>query len=345
MEKWRYTKGLHEIGNGVFAYLLPNGSWGWSNAGLIVDGDCSLLVDTLFDLKQTRTMLVDMVGVGSAATDIDIVVNTHANGDHCWGNQLVAQARIIASQKCAEEMSRFKPVSMATMLKAATVLQAMGPLGKGLVRAGGLIGLKKLEALGDAAEYALEIFKGFDFKGIQLTLPKETFDQDLELTVGSKTVRLFEVGPAHTMGDTLVYAADDKTVFTGDILFNQGHPIMWAGPVSNWIRACNRILSLDVETVVPGHGPITDKEGVKQLKAYLEYLQREAGLRYEAGMTVEEAARDISFEDYQTWGDAERVVVNVRTLYREFSGDPSTPDVLELFSQMARMWKENQEEK
>ena len=60
MAKWQYTRGLHDLGNGLWAYLLPDGSWGWSNAGLIVDGDRTLLVDTLFDLKLTAEMLESM---------------------------------------------------------------------------------------------------------------------------------------------------------------------------------------------------------------------------------------------------------------------------------------------
>jgi hypothetical protein len=46
MAKWQYTKGLHDLGNGSWAYLQPDGSWGWSNGGLVVDGDRTLLVDT-----------------------------------------------------------------------------------------------------------------------------------------------------------------------------------------------------------------------------------------------------------------------------------------------------------
>jgi len=57
MPKWTFTKGLHDLGNGCFAYLQPTGGWGWSNAGLIVDGEENLLVDTLFDLPLTRKML------------------------------------------------------------------------------------------------------------------------------------------------------------------------------------------------------------------------------------------------------------------------------------------------
>jgi cyclase len=44
-----HTKGLHGLGDGLDAYLQPDGGWGWSNAGLITAGGTSLLVDTLFD--------------------------------------------------------------------------------------------------------------------------------------------------------------------------------------------------------------------------------------------------------------------------------------------------------
>ena len=57
---YAFKKGLTDLGNGTFAYLQPDGSWGWSNAGLITDGDQSLLVDTLFDLKLTGEMLSAM---------------------------------------------------------------------------------------------------------------------------------------------------------------------------------------------------------------------------------------------------------------------------------------------
>ncbi len=80
MAKWQYTKGLHDLGNGSWAYLLPDGSWGWSNAGLVVDGDQTLLVDTLFDLPLTREMLDTMKKSVPAAAKIKTLVNTHVNG-------------------------------------------------------------------------------------------------------------------------------------------------------------------------------------------------------------------------------------------------------------------------
>src|SRR5215204_6166356 len=99
-----YERGAHEVGDGLWAYLQPDGGWGWSNAGLITDGPASLLVDTLFDLDLTATMLAELRAVSPAAASIRTLVNTHANGDHCYGNQLVTGAEIISSTASAREM-------------------------------------------------------------------------------------------------------------------------------------------------------------------------------------------------------------------------------------------------
>src|SRR2546422_974363 len=127
--KWSYTKGLHDLSNGCYAYLQPDGGWGWSNAGLVVHGGESMLVDTLFD-----------------------------------------------------------------------------------------------------------------FEGIDVSMPTLTFEGEMVRRVGNKTVCLIQVGPAHTRGDVLACVPDDRVIFTGDILFIHGHPIIWVGPVGNWIKACQLML-------------------------------------------------------------------------------------------------------
>jgi glyoxylase-like metal-dependent hydrolase (beta-lactamase superfamily II) len=314
MMKWTYQKGLHDLGNGAYAWLAPDGSWGWSNAGLIVDGEESLLVDTLFDLPLTQEMLDAMRDAEPrAAARIGTLVNTHANGDHCHGNQLVEGAEIIASAAAAEEMAELPPEAMAGLMKA--MADDPSPL----------------------AQFFRRCFGAFEFEGIRHTPPTRTFEGELSLEVGDKHVALIQVGPAHTRGDVLVYVPGDRTVFTGDILFIDGTPIMWAGPVQSWIDACRLIAEMDVETVVPGHGPITDKRGAAAVQAYLEYIRDEARKRFDAGMEAFEAARDIALGDYASWGDSERIAVNVDRLYREFSGDDSAPDVATLFGQMAEL--------
>ena len=121
--------------------------------------------------------------------------------------------------------------------------------------------------------------------------------------------------------DTIVHVPADRLVFTGVLLFNEGHPIVWDGPIANWIAACDHILGLDVETVVPGHGPITDKGAVRRLKHYFEFVLAEARARMEAGMGWEDAANDIALDGFRGWGETERIVANVRAAYRDLGGE------------------------
>jgi cyclase len=260
-----YDLGLHELGDGCFAYLQPDGGWGWSNAGLVVGDGASLLVDTLFDLTLTRRMLDTMDAVTRTAP-IATLVNTHANGDHCYGNQLVDQAEIIASAATAHEMTEVPP-SMMAALNAAP---------------------------GEVGDLFRGFFGAFDFDGIEMRMPTRTFERRLDIEVGGRAVELIEVGPAHTAGDTIAHVPDARTVYTGDILFINGTPIVWAGPLSNWVVACDLMLGMDIDTVVPGHGPITDKAGVAEVRDYLAFVDTEATARQRAGVDAFDAARDIA---------------------------------------------------
>jgi glyoxylase-like metal-dependent hydrolase (beta-lactamase superfamily II) len=315
--RWAYTRGLHDLGNGAYAWLQPDGGWGWSNAGLVVSEGESLLVDTLFDLPLTRDMLAAMKDAEpKAAVSIDTLINTHSNADHVNGNELVKGATIIASSSAAEEMAADSPERLAKMMRAAP---GMGQVGR----------------------WFLDSFGPFDFEGITQTLPTQTFERRLETRVGEKRIELLTVGPAHTRGDILVHVPDDRTVFTGDILFVEGHPIIWEGPVQNWIDALRLIEEMDVETVVPGHGPITDKRAATALREYFEYIGAETEKRFHAGLSAFEAAKDIELTDYDSWGDSERIVISVAEIYRELAGEEAAEgsilDRNTLFAQMAEL--------
>ena len=305
---------LEDLGGGIYAWLQPDGSWGLSNAGLVSDGDASLLVDTLYDLPLTQRMLDAMSDATPAARKIDTLINTHSNGDHTYGNQLVGDARIITSTATAQEWDEVTPEIMGQMLAASDQLGATG-------------------------EFIRRAFGPFQFAGLKPTPPTETFDGQLELRIGELDVELIEVGPAHTAGDVIVHVPSTRTIFTGDILFIDGTPIMWEGPVANWIAACEKIADLDPEVVVPGHGPLTDTRGALAVRDYLTYVRDEARKRFDAGLSIREAAHDIALGDYSAWLDSERIVVNVATLYREFGydGPPLRPlEVFELMADLAR---------
>ena len=312
MSKWQYTKGLHDLGRGCFAYLQPDGSWGWSNAGLVVDGDQTLLVDTLFDLPLTAEMLTTMRDAVPAARNIRKLINTHANGDHTFGNQLVEGAEIIACRACAEEYAEAPPDAFAARAAA-------------------------WQLAGEGGAFFHKIMGSrFDWRGLVNTPPTTLFDKTMEVTVGSKRLVLTHLGSAHTRGDVLVHVPGDRILYTGDLLFVGGHPVIWSGPIGNWIRACDYILALDVDILVPGHGPIAEKPAVRELKAYFEYIAAEARGHFDNDVPYEIAAQKISLDRFAAWLDPERMVINVAALYREFSGSKTPLDRMTLFAGMKR---------
>jgi cyclase len=299
-----FERGAVEVAPGVYSYLQPNGGWGLSNSGLIAGATGSLLIDTFIDLERTRTMIDALAQAAPTAADIGVVVNTHSDPDHCWGNQLLAErAEIIASRAAAESMLELEPA----MLRGFSAAAPPGP----------------------QADFAAALFGAFDFSDVVVTPPTRTFEGALRLDIDGVLVELTEVGPAHTLGDVVVHVPDAGVVFTGDIVFSAAHPIMWKGPVDHWIAALDFVLGLEPSVVVPGHGPLAGPEILADVRGYLGYTRDEARKRYEAGMGAREAAWDIDLSDYAGWIDAERIVVNVDSLYREFAAASSaTPQPL-----------------
>jgi glyoxylase-like metal-dependent hydrolase (beta-lactamase superfamily II) len=306
-----YERGLHELGDGLYTYLQPDGGWGWSNAGLVTAGGTSLLIDTLFDLNLTRDMLAAMAPI-TDQHPIGQAFNTHGNGDHWYGNALLPDGiPIVASAGAIEDMRAAPPGAVHLLFNQLD----LGP---------------------EFDAFAQRNMRRFDFAAVTERFPTTSFEGRQELTVGDRAVHLIELGPAHTKGDSIAHVPDADTVFTGDLLFIEGTPLMWAGPISNWITACEKIVELGARTIVPGHGPVTDASGVRDVQRYLTYIRDEARQRFDAGMDEETAADDIDIGDFRDWGDRERIAANVANLYREFNPDLTPLSPPELFVKMAR---------
>jgi cyclase len=304
-----YTRGLHALGRGAYVYLSPPGTWGWSNCGLVVSQGQALLVDTQFDLPLTRALLA-AIGRELPQIAITTVVTTHANGDHCWGNQLLKDAEVIGSAASAHGMTdEVQPEQLASLSGPEA---PDTPLGR----------------------YMRRHFGAFDFAGIQVTPPSRTFSGRLDMSVGERQVELIEVGPAHTDGDVIVHIPDGGVVYAGDILFIGGHPIMWTGPVDNWIAACDRIIATGARHVVPGHGPVTDVAGVTRFRGYLEWVADRAEKTFASGMPYWQAGDPSAVPDmYAAWGNPERLVITMAAAHRALGG--GSPDLLEVLAHTA----------
>lgn len=272
----RFAGGLTDLGDDVLAWLQPNGHLGESNAGLVVGDGEALLIDTLWDLPRTRTMLEHFATRSDAP--ITTLVNTHADGDHAWGNQLLRDAQIVATQASADVFHDESP----------RALRVAGALGRRL----GSRGNEFLRRLG-----------AFDFRGIELTPPTRTFTGEHQLRVGGREVRLYEVGPAHSPGDLIVWIPDAAIVFAADVVMFGGiWPVMWAGPLSNWLAALDRIDALEPTCVVPGHGPICTLADVETMRRLITWVRDHAEAELDRGADVRTATLSL-LESAERAGD------------------------------------------
>jgi glyoxylase-like metal-dependent hydrolase (beta-lactamase superfamily II) len=303
-----FTRGLHHLAGSCHAWLEPDGSWRWSNAGLVVGVGESLLFDTLFDVPMTQAML-DGMGEAVSHAPITMVVNSHSNGDHWFGNQLFPDTAIVASAATAAEMTDAGPDMIA--------------------------GLR--EAPGAPGRFAREIFAPFDWTDCHPLRPTETFSGRRDIDVGGVMVELHELGPAHTAGDTVAFVPSTGVLYTGDLVFVGGTPIIWAGPLRHWVEACDTMVGLEPVFVVPGHGPVTDTAGIHQVRDYLLFVEEEATRRFHAGMDPTEAMRDIALGRFGEWAESGRIAQNVMAVYLELDPTLERPTTRGIFSRVAAL--------
>ena len=282
---------LKRLAADVYACEQEDRGLGWSNSGFVARGG-GFVVDTLYDLPLTRQMidLYASVHPDPAAR----LVNTHHNGDHCWGNQLFAGAEIIGHRGCAARFDMFQPA-------AAEAIRTM---------------VDPPEHLRDLQQE----FSPFDFSGIELVPPTHVIDGDLTIDLDGVPAEVLWVGPAHTEGDLVVYLPTEGVVFAGDVFFHRCTPIGWEGSTDRWIAALARIEALAPEHVVPGHGPVCGVDGVREMREYLEFVQREATAHFTAGRSVLDACARIELGRYAAWNEPFRLAANVHRVYRECAG-------------------------
>ena len=282
---------LKQLADRVYACEQEDRGLGWSNSGFVARGG-GFVVDTLYDLPLTRRMidLYAAVHPEPAAR----LVNTHHNGDHCWGNQLFPGAEIIGHRGCVERFSMFQPA-------AAEAIRTMP----------------------DAPEHLRDLqaeFSPFDFSGIELVPPNRVIDGDVTIDLDGLRADVLWVGPAHTEGDLVVHLPEEGVVFAGDVFFHRCTPIGWEGSTPQWIAALARIEALAPEHVVPGHGPVCGVAGVRAMREYLEFVQREASAHFAAGRSVLDACARIELGPYAAWNEPFRLAANVHRVYRECAG-------------------------
>ena len=124
---------------------------------------------------------------------------------------------------------------------------------------------------------------------------------ELTLFVGGHEVRIYHPGPAHTMGDLMVYFPDQQAIATGDLFLTNSCPAMDQGDLENWIAALNQVLTLPLEHVVPGHFELATKNDVRHFRNYLSDLRDQVLRMYRAGLPLDQVKRAVALPAYRNF--------------------------------------------
>lgn len=234
--------GLTRITDNVYSYVDvkqsgPQNSYG-ANAGIVIGENGIVVIDTLISSIEAKRFIKDIRAVSDKP--IKYVVNTHYHLDHTFGN------------------SEFEKLGAAIISHTNDRMNS----------------LRHSEAaLKNSKNYGLT---EKDMEGTTISYPNLTFNDRMEIDLGGQTIHLIYTKSSHTDGSVLVYLPNKKVLFVGDILFTNYHPFMADGDIKGWVNVLDYILKLDVDKIIPGHGPISSKKDIRDMKNYLIAFDKKA---------------------------------------------------------------------
>lgn len=250
---------LTKIADNVYSYVgvkdaSPATSFA-ANAGVVIGRDGVLVVDTLISAKEGKRFLADIRKVTDKP--IKYVVNTHGHLDHAFGNCVFTG---IGATVIAHEADR----------------ELLEKKGDATLKNAGAFGLTPQQ-----------------MEGTVIALPTITFSDRMQIDLGGEKVELIRVAPSHTEGSLIVYLPAEKVLFSGDVLFTDFHPFLADGDLGGWIKTLDAILAMNVEKVVPGHGPLSTKKDVKEMREYITLFDATAKNAAAKGESAEAIAAEL----------------------------------------------------
>ncbi len=132
-------------------------------------------------------------------------------------------------------------------------------------------------------------------------LPETTFEHEHEIKLGGKTIRLIHPGRGHTDGDAVVLFVEDRVLHTGDLFVNEMYPnidLEGGASIERWIETLDRVATLDVDDVIPGHGMLADPKAIRAFQQYLRDLWSAAKGAADQGLSLAQTLESADLSAY-----------------------------------------------
>lgn len=300
---------LIELAENIYARISsPNGN-AVGNSGFLLLNDSVLVFDTHFTPEAGRELLNDIRSVTDKP--VHYVVNSHYHPDHTHGNQIFDQAHIISSLGTRHGiLDQDLPSLNRTIQVVNTQLERMQK------QADKEKDPEKLDSIREQIQTRREYLE--NLSRIRITAPIVVLDEYLAVRSGSFEVRIQNFGPGHCGSDTILYVPSQKIVFCGGLFFNDAVPNVQDAEILKWMDSLKRILELDADLFVPGHGPPGDRRDVRNFLEYFEDLRMLVEPYVAGGKSVDQAMLEVMLpEKYLSYRFKNLFPANIERMYEE----------------------------
>ncbi|MGZ4135379.1 MAG: MBL fold metallo-hydrolase, partial [Tumebacillaceae bacterium] len=246
--------------------------------------------------------------------EIHYVVNSHWHGDHVLGNQVFRDATILSTAKTREWMATKMDLSDVDAMIAAFQRSMVAMEEESKQHPSDSIFAEDVRLENEDKSKMVEALPN-----IKLTLPTVTFEDSLLLHGSKRSVQLLSYGGGHTLSDAFLYLPEDKVAFMGDLVTVGYHPFLGAGQPWEWLTILERVLELDIETVISGHGVVGTREHIELTHEYVAHLIELVEAAVERGETLEQVLSMPIPERYATWRVPHVFKPNLYKLYKTVS--------------------------
>ncbi|NNK73732.1 MAG: MBL fold metallo-hydrolase [Flavobacteriaceae bacterium] len=301
---------LVKLGDGVYSGIHKFGGKAICNVGIVDNGNETIIFDTFLS-PDVATELIETVN-NLDLSPIKYVVNSHSHNDHIRGNQVFPEdIKIISTTRTGELIEKWEPLDIAEEKKYAP--QRLAYYDSLYQTFSGDKTSREYQQILMWKPY-YEILANSHLE-VKTRLPDIFVDSVQQFDGPDRKITLISKGAGHTESDLIMYLADDKVVFSGDLVFNSCHPYVPHGNISKWKLWLDFINTLNPETVIPGHGEIGTHELIDQMKNYLLDLENSAQIMIDENRSLEHIDSISPPHKYKDWWFDRFYASNLRFAY------------------------------